>query len=232
MQCFDYASVKFDVDYLETKRAVDGMKLGTFTGLAAAYGSVDRQNDIIDPGAFKSATDPSKIKLFWQHDRTQPIGVYRSVKETSTGLEVEGELNLEVEKAREAYALLKQGAIDSLSVGFKINPNGSRVEKIRQEGGSPKRIRRIKSATLFEVSLVTLAANDAATIQSVKQFDGRLPSVTEFEAYLREAAGFSRREAKCVVARGYDHLLNEKGISSPSVGTVNNLLRQALKDLG
>ena len=57
--------------------------------------------------------------MLWQHDPTQPIGVWDEVREDATGLWVKGRILTEVEKGREAAALLAAGAIDGLSIGYR-----------------------------------------------------------------------------------------------------------------
>ena len=58
-------------------------------------------------------------KLLWQHDQTRPIGIWHEIYEDEYGLFVKGQLLLELHQAKEAYALLKAGVIDGLSIGFR-----------------------------------------------------------------------------------------------------------------
>jgi HK97 family phage prohead protease len=96
-----------------------------FAGYASVFDEVDSQNDRVMRGAFKSTLQKYKLqgqspKMLWQHDSTEPIGLWHQVKEDATGLYVEGTLLLEVQKAREAYALMKAGVLDSLSIGYRV----------------------------------------------------------------------------------------------------------------
>ena len=76
-------------------KADDGGQVGTFEGLASTFGNVDLDGDVIEPGAFKdSIKQPGAVKLLWQHDAKQPIGVWKSIRETKSGLEVRGQLVL------------------------------------------------------------------------------------------------------------------------------------------
>jgi len=139
---------------------------GTFTGYGSMFNNVDLDRDVIAPGAFtKTLADksPQKIKLLWQHDPSQPIGVWEKMAEDSRGLKVTGRLliNQGVPKADEAYALLKAGALDAMSIGFVIPPGGYDLDE-------KKRARIIKQADLWEISLVTFPANPKARITSVK----------------------------------------------------------------
>lgn len=181
---------------LETK--ADGSEVGTFTGLAAAFGNRDLVNDVIEPGAFaKSLANPRAIKMLWSHDVRAPIGVWADLRETKAGLEVKGELILEVQQAREALALMKAGALDALSIGFRVPKGGATIDR---DTGT----RRLKEIELLEISLVTFPANPQARVTGVKaQLDaGELPSERDMERLLRQA-GLSQREAKAFVAGGY-----------------------------
>lgn len=131
---------------------------GEFEGYVAVTGNQDKYDDVIDPGAFKKTNaENDTFPLLWQHDPKQPIGVLKNIEEDQHGEYVEGDLNLETQKGREAYSLLKQGAIKGLSIGYKT------IKDVIEDG-----IRRIKELKLMEGSIVTFPANPQATIQSVK----------------------------------------------------------------
>ena len=130
---------------------------GTFEGLAASYGNVDGQGDVIQPGAFKGV-EGETIPLLFAHKTDQPIGT-ALVSETPAGLFLKGKLLLDTVAGREAYSRLKAGVLRSLSVGFKIPVGGFNLKA---------GIRHITSAVLKEVSLVLFPANDLALVTSVK----------------------------------------------------------------
>lgn len=135
---------------------------GTFEGYASVFEVVDDQRDRVAPGAFRRSLEshgPQGIKLLWQHDARQPIGVWEDVREDEKGLYVKGRLLLEVQRAREAYALLKAGALDGLSIGY------STIEASFDERSG---VRRITEVDLWEVSLVTFPANMQARVGAVK----------------------------------------------------------------
>ncbi len=162
------------------------------------FGNKDMVGDIVAPGAFKdSIRDPAKVKLLWQHDSAQPIGTWRELRETPEGLEAKGHLLLGVQKGDEAHQLLKAGALDGLSIGFRIPKGGSAFDK---DSG----IRTITKADLWEVSLVTFPANPKARVSRVKMLNdaGQMPTPRELEAALRDM-GFSRRQSRAFMAKGY-----------------------------
>ena len=134
---------------------------GSFEGYGSIFGNVDSYGDIVDPGAFSKtlAERGPKIKLLWQHDPSQPIGIFTSLVEDSNGLKVTGQLNLDVQQGKEAYALLKQGALDGMSIGYTT---------IQSTYNSVTQINHLTEVKLYEVSLVTLPANEEATVTSVK----------------------------------------------------------------
>lgn len=152
---------------LEMKRAslalasVDGE--GVFEGYASLFNVADLGGDVIMPGAFARSLQKSGaagIKLLWQHDGKQPIGAWTTLVEDTRGLKARGRLNLAVARAREALALMKQGALDGLSIGFRP----VRVTRDRASG-----LRRIHVLELVEISIVTFPMLPQARVQSVKR---------------------------------------------------------------
>ncbi|MFN3616252.1 MAG: HK97 family phage prohead protease, partial [Rubrimonas sp.] len=115
---------------------------------------VDEGGDVVAAGAFAAslARRGRNVKLLWQHDPTQPIGVWESLREDARGLRVSGRLLSEVRRGAEAAALLKAGAVDGLSIGYRV----IRSEKTAQGG------RRLLEVDLWEVSLVTFPMLQAA----------------------------------------------------------------------
>ena len=169
--------------------------------MASVFNNTDLVGDVVAPGAFKdSIGEPAKIKMLWQHDSGQPIGVWKELRESDMGLEVRGNLLLSVQRGQEAHSLLKAGALDGLSIGFRIPKGGSAFDK---DSG----IRTITKADLWEVSLVTFPANPKARVSRVKMLNdaGQTPTPREMEAALRDM-GFSRRQSRAFMAKGYSGL--------------------------
>jgi len=131
---------------------------GTFTGVASMYGNLDLGGDIVEKGAFtKTLQEKTTVPILWCHKTDMPIGI-GELQDTESGLIINGKLNLEVEKAKEAYALIKQGAIKGLSIGYD-------VVKQKYEKG----VRLLKELKLWEVSIVTFPMNTESTIIAVKE---------------------------------------------------------------
>jgi len=138
---------------------------GVFSGYASVFNQVDQQNEIVEPGAFartlRLASRQNRMPaMLWMHDPTMPIGLWLSLREDDNGLAVEGRLALRTQKGADAYELLKLGALTGLSIGYRVVE--SKIE--------PKRKARILTdVDLFEISLVTFPANEAARVNEVKR---------------------------------------------------------------
>lgn len=162
---------------------------GTFEGYGSVFGNKDLGNDVIESGAFAKSLKrrkPQNVKLLYQHKSDMPIGVFDEIREDDHGLVVKGRLALKTQAGAEAYELLKMGALDGLSIGFRVNP-----KEVSYDKRGNKRI--IKEVDLMEVSLVTFPMNPQATVRSVK---GEEISIREWENGMRDAFSLSRSEAK------------------------------------
>jgi HK97 family phage prohead protease len=137
---------------------------GTFEGYGSVFGNVDSYGTVVDKGAFANTLRGrvSKIKLLWQHDDTQPIGIFTDLSEDNIGLRFTGQLNLDVQKGKEAYALLKQGAMDGMSIGFWP------IQYSIDNSDPQTPIIHFTEVKLIEISLVTFPANEDAVVTQVK----------------------------------------------------------------
>lgn len=146
---------------LEIKAAEDDADENSIIGMGSVYGNIDRGGDVVLAGAFaESLATGRKIKMLYQHNPTDVIGVWHSVTEVDGGLRVEGKF-ADTPRAQEVRSLVKMGAIDGLSIGYRT------VESEYSEQGH----RLISKADLWEVSVVTFPMNEAATVTSVKSDD-------------------------------------------------------------
>lgn len=155
-------------------KSVDGER-GTFEGLLSVYGNVDRQGDLVKPGAYAETLQANnyRVPLLWQHDQAQPIGTL-TLEDSAVGLKAKGRLLLSVSKAREAYDLLREGIVKGLSIGYQA------IDPIKKNG-----VRILQKLELFEGSLVTVAANPLAVVSSVKA-NGQTVSDAQLIAALDE----------------------------------------------
>lgn len=165
---------------------------GVIEGYAAVFGIVDNGMDMIEPGAFKGSLGKRKVKMLWQHDPSQPIGVWDEMAEDDHGLKVKGRILKDVRRGAEAIALYRAGAIEGLSIGYKTIT----ADRAGEDGA----VRVLKEVDLWEISTVTFPMQEpaGARIKGVR-------TIRDFEAALRDA-GLSRNEAKAVAAKGFDGL--------------------------
>jgi HK97 family phage prohead protease len=169
---------------------------GSFSGHGSVFGVRDSYGDVVEPGAFAASLDAWKAKgklpkLLLQHDPRNIVGKWTTMREDSRGLYVEGKLFTELPIAKSTHALMKHGELDGLSIGFVIPKGG---EEFDQAAG----VNRIKAVDLWEVSIVTFAANPAATVEAVKSMGPR-----DIERFLRDAGGMTRAEARSFMASGW-----------------------------
>jgi HK97 family phage prohead protease len=154
---------------------------GTFAGYASLFGKPDLGRDVVMPGAFAESLrrrGAGGIRMLWQHDPNQPIGTWLEVREDARGLYVKGRLAPGVARAREVLSLIRAGALDGLSIGY-------RTVRARKDAASGTR--RLIEVDLFEVSVVTFPMLPGARVESVK----RAPLART----LRRAAAMLRRAA-------------------------------------
>jgi HK97 family phage prohead protease len=133
---------------------------GLITGYASVFWEVDGDHDAMVPGAFAdSLRSGQPVALLWQHQTNQPIGKIEALKEDGHGLWMQARLNMRVQAGREAFALLKQGGVSGLSVGFQV---------LDYDMDAASGVRFITNVRLWEVSVVTFPANAAARVHGVK----------------------------------------------------------------
>ncbi|MBS7542010.1 HK97 family phage prohead protease [Ancylobacter oerskovii] len=152
---------------------------GSFEGYAALFGRVDLGRDLILHGAFSRSLaerGAGGVRMLFQHDPAEPIGVWTEIREDATGLFVRGRLMSDVARAREVLALMRAGAIDGLSIGFRA---------VEGRTDPRSRVRRLSRIDLWEVSVVTFPMQPDARIDAVKRLGG---SNTPLVAAIRRGA--------------------------------------------
>ncbi len=191
---------------------------GQFSGYGSVFGNTDAMNEVIEKGAFsesirrhkQSGTMPA---MLWQHDFRQVIGKYTEIKEDENGLYVEGQL-AKTPRGKEALELLRMDALSGMSIGYM--PQKYEIDEETD-------VLTHKEVDLWEVSLVTFPANTEARVSDVKAMlgNGELPSKTKLESLLRNA-GFSRAQAKGLIARGYEGL-RQRGQADNAGGMIDEV---------
>jgi HK97 family phage prohead protease len=176
---------------------------GEFEGYGSTFGGEpDAYGDVIADGAYGDSLAEHKSKgtmpkMFWQHNANEPIGKWVDAKEDDHGLLMRGKLNMDVQRGKEAHALLKAGDIDGLSIGYRI-----KAYSVDTETG----VWTLEKLDLVEVSIVSVGANENAVVQSVKAAKaahdlteklkaGDRLTEREFELWLK-GMGFSNSQAE------------------------------------
>lgn len=177
---------------------------GVFEGYASTFGGdPDAYGDVIVAGAFTDTLADHKAagtspKMLWQHDPHQPIGKWPDMSEDTKGLHVRGRLTKGVRQADEALALMQDGAVDGLSIGYRIK----KYSKDEDAG-----VWFLEKIDLHEISVVTIGANPSARVNSVKAARtargaieklkaGDRLTEREFEAVLKGSCGLSNSQAE------------------------------------
>ncbi len=137
-------------------------RAGEFSGYASLFHVRDGGGDIILPGAFAASLarrGPRGVRMLWQHDPARPLGVWLAMREDERGLFVHGRLALATATGREAAELMRMGALDGLSIGFRT---------IRSRRDRSRRARLVMALDLWEISLVTFPMLSGARVRSIR----------------------------------------------------------------
>jgi len=170
---------------------------GAIEGYGAFYGNKDLGGDIVAHGAFsESLASGRKVKMLSQHDPYNVVGVWDELTEDEKGLRVKGRILTSIQAGKDAYELVKAGAIDGLSIGYKT---------LRTKAAQGARV--IEKADIWEVSLVTFPMNEMTRIDAVKAAD---MSRRDIERLLTQDAGLARSVARQLMAGGYDAIKSKQ----------------------
>lgn len=158
-------------------------------GYASVFGVVDGGGDVVEAGSFRASlarlsASGRRVRMLWQHDPGQPIGVWDEVVEDGHGLKVRGRILDAVERGREAASLIRSGAIDGLSIGYRT------LRATRDGDGR----RHLAELDLWEVSLVTFPMLPAARVAAKAAGIGPLDD-------LRAAVAEARRRLSPAITR-------------------------------
>lgn len=196
---------------------------GRIEGYASTFGGEpDRHGDIVSPGAFSRTlrehrTEKTAPAMLWSHQLEAPIGKWLSLEEDSTGLFVAGQINLNSQRGREAFAHVSAGDVASFSIGF-VTPEGGR----RYLG---KGTFALDDVDLVEISVVSIPANTRARITQVKQLRSKADAI----AFLRHS-GLSKVAAQRFAAGGFQ-ALSAEGLSGDDVTKLADQIDRATKQL-
>lgn len=154
-----------------------------FSGYAVVWGERNGHSEIVQRGAFTKTlaahrTAGTKPLMLWSHNPADIIGVWDEIREDDKGLFVKGRLLTEVTSGREAYERMKAGAVNGLSIGFRVPTGGEH----RRSG-----IRYLSEIALAEISVVGLPSAGSARITSVRSHGRSVESAAAFVQACRKA---------------------------------------------
>ena len=195
---------------LELKQVDDA---GVIEGYASVFGGApDLYGDVIAPGAFAASLTAHRRAgtvplMLWGHDGSQPpIGNWNDLAEDGKGLWVKGTIDLDDPLGQRVHRALKRKAMKGLSIGYET--------KEAEADAKRPGVRVLTAVDLWEVSPVNFPAQVRAAVDNVKSYTahGNLPTLPEFEAFLREA-GFSKSLATAIAGKGLAHLVRSESDS-------------------
>lgn len=150
-----------------------------FEGYASLFGVPDGAGDVVLPGAFANSLKKrglSRVRMLYQHFSHEPIGVWEEMREDSRGLYVKGRLITDIERGRDVAALLREGALGGLSIGFRT----LRARKDPQRG-----LRNLLEIELWEVSVVTFPLSPGSAVTAIGTKSQTATRLREAAARLR-----------------------------------------------
>lgn len=189
---------------------------GTIEGYGSVFGGTpDSYGDIVEKGAFAESLADHRSKgtmplMLWGHQASElPIGDWKEMAEDNRGLWMKGQIDLEDPVGARVHRALKRGSVKGLSIGYQA------LE--REPDAKKQGIYHLKKVDLWEVSPVNFPAQRRAKITRVKSEDGVLPTLPEFEKFLRDVGGFSKSEATAICSKGFAQLLRGEPGSNNSL---------------
>lgn len=187
MSSMGYVEKFMDLEH-KFARFGDGLSVtddAVIEGYASLFGQVDQGSDVVQRGAYRGSLDRlararQRVKMLWQHDPAQPIGVWDEVREDDKGLWVKGRLLESTQKGREAAELIRAGAMDGLSIGYRTK------RAVKNDRGQ----RVLTELELWEVSLVTFPMLPSARVAA----KGRTPDAEEALRCIADVFNDARQE--------------------------------------
>ena len=155
----EHKVVTFEIESLDAEGR-------TFEGYASIFDIEDLGGDVVHRGAFTKtlAERGNKVRLLWQHNPDEPLGKIMLLREDEKGLFVRAAIS-DTARGRDALALLKDGAIEAMSIGY----DAVDFDFDQNEEGEPRR--NLRAVRLWEISLVSFPMQEMAEVTALKQKD-------------------------------------------------------------
>lgn len=162
-----------------------------FEGYGAVFGNIDSYGDVILKGAFVDSLKEMQPRLCYQHWMSDVIGVIDEAFEDDKGLYIKCRIPKMHMQGASVASLIKCGGLNEMSIGYsEVNVSTGTVDE--------RRIQYLEKLKLYEISVVSHAANKEALITSFKSED--IKSIKDAETILREN-GFSAKQAKTMISK-------------------------------
>lgn len=155
---------------------------GEFSGYAVLWDERNGHNEVVKRGAFSRTIAEhrqagTKPLMLWSHDTRDIIGVWEEIREDDQGLFVRGRIVMTTTRGREVFDLLKAGAVNGLSIGFRM----------RGDHRGSNGVRILTDIDVREISIVGLPSADRARITSVRSSGRSVESAAAFVEACRKA---------------------------------------------
>lgn len=165
---------------------------GIVEGYASTFGNIDKANDVVQPGAFKTAVlqGPERVRFLWEHDRKEIIGGILEMREDAKGLWIKARFGSS-QRAQETRANMRDGFVDSFSIGYRV---------IQEKKGriGQKSVNFLQEIQLLEVSCVAWPCNVEARMTGIKgELDERFAELNlEQQSLIHKFIDFLESETK------------------------------------
>lgn len=180
---------------------------GTFTCYGNVKGNIDHARDRTLDGAYmksierhmKNGTMP---KMFWMHNPYElPVGKWIEMREDEKGLFLRGKIS-DTAMGRDIYTLMKDGAIDSFSIGY--------IE-VESRWNTEKQCNDLIELDIKEISIVTFACNEESLLQDIKHRidEGETVTKADLRVILKSTGLLSKRQIENVTAN-YQPVVNDE----------------------
>jgi len=145
---------------IDAPAALASLHRDAFEGYASLFGVPDGAGDVMAPGAFAKSLRGGieRIRMLYQHFAHEPLGVWENIREDSRGLHVRGRLTTDIERGRDVLALLRDGALNGLSIGFK-------TQRARRNPTTGARV--LIEVELWEISVVTFPLLEGSAVTAI-----------------------------------------------------------------
>lgn len=185
MRQLEYKNLSFKIENADLQESM-------FEGYASVFGNKDSQGDIIERGAFTKTLTESRdrVKVLWQHNIFEPIGRPVEMREDDLGLYIKAKIS-ETDTGKKALTLARDGVVNEMSIGYDV---------VKDDFDRSRDARILKEIRLFEVSLVTFAANPMALVTGVKSMEELERLLEKSQQEIKEGRVLSSRNTEKVRA--------------------------------